>query len=118
MLCDSISAATPTWPAMMQELGFSTGLLNNGYATGSASLAVGAIIFIPFALKYGRRSMYLFSLVGQIAVMVWSAKMMTAGDLIGTNLFNCLLGALAEVIVQMTVAGMCTNPPVLKKCTR
>jgi MFS family permease len=104
-MCNSISAATPTWPAMMEELGFSIGLLNNGYATGSGALAVGAIMFIPFALKYGRRPMYLFSLVGQIAVMVWSAKMITAGDLIGTNLCNCLFGALAEVIVQMTVAG-------------
>lgn len=91
---------------MMQELGFSIGLVNNGYATGSGALAVGAIMFIPFALKYGRRPMYLFSLVGQIAAMIWSAEMMTAGDWIGTNLCNCLLGALAEVIVQMTVAGM------------
>lgn len=92
---------------MMEELGFSIELLNNGYATGSASLAVGALLFIPFALKFGRRPMYLLSLIGQIAVVVWSAKMQNAADLIMTNLFNCLLGALAEVIVQMTVAGMC-----------
>ncbi|XPS72338.1 hypothetical protein M3J09_004503 [Ascochyta lentis] len=83
-----ISAATPTWPAMMEELGFTIELLNNGYATGSASLAVGALIFIPFALKYGRRPIYLISLAAQIA------------------LFNCLIGALAEVIVQMTIADL------------
>lgn len=94
---------------MMQELGFSIGMLNNGYATGSAALAVGALIFIPFALKYGRRPMYLFSLIGQIAVMIWSAKMQNTADLILTNLFNCLLGALAEAIVQMTIAGMQTT---------
>lgn len=91
---------------MMEELGFTIELLNNGYATGSASLAVGAIIFIPFALKFGRRPMYLFSLIGQMGVMIWSAKMQSPADLILTNLFNCLLGALAEVIVQMTVAGL------------
>lgn len=108
-----ISAATPTWPAMMKELGFSIKLVNNGYATGSAALAVGAIMFIPFALKYGRRPMYLFSLIGQIAIMIWSAKTMTAGDLIGTNLCNALFGALAEVIVQMTVAGMYNFAPSL-----
>ncbi|KAJ4410522.1 hypothetical protein N0V91_002009 [Didymella pomorum] len=90
----------------MEELGFTVELLNNGYATGSAALAVGAILFIPFALKYGRRPMYLFSLIGQIAVMIWSAKMQNTADLILTNLFNCLLGALAEVIVQMTVADV------------
>ncbi len=91
---------------MMEELGFTIELLNNGYATGSAALAVGALLFIPFALKFGRRPMYLLSLIGQIAVMIWSAKMQNAADLIMTNLFNCLLGALAEVIVQMTVAGL------------
>jgi hypothetical protein len=94
----SISAATPTWPAMMEELGFTVELLNNGYATGSAALAVGAI---------------LFSLIGQIAVMIWSAKMQNTADLILTNLFNCLLGALAEVIVQMTVAGKYVLTPLL-----
>ncbi|KAJ4320802.1 hypothetical protein N0V94_003214 [Neodidymelliopsis sp. IMI 364377] len=103
-----ISAATPTWPSMMEELGFTIELLNNGYATGSAALAVGALIFIPFALKFGRRPIYLISLVGQIAVMIWSAKMQNSADLILTNLFNCLLGALAEVIVQMTIAGYIT----------
>lgn len=115
-ISNSISAATPTWPAMMEELGFTIGLLNNGYATGSAALAVGAIFFIPFALKYGRRPMYLFSLIGQIAVMIWSAKMQNTADLILTNLFNCLLGALAEVIVQMTVAGV--YPLTIRFCTR
>lgn len=89
----------------MKEFGFTIELLNKGYATGSASLAVGALLFIPFALKYGRRPMYLISLAGQIAVMIWSAKIQNSADLIMTNLFNCLLGALAEVIVQMTVAG-------------
>jgi MFS family permease len=98
---------------MMKELGFSIKIVNNGYAAGSAALAVGAIMFIPFALKYGRRPMYVFSLIGQIAVMVWSAKIMTAGDLIGTNICSALFGALAEVIVQMTVAGMYNFAPSL-----
>jgi MFS family permease len=91
---------------MMEELSFTIELLNNGYATGSAALAVGALIFIPFALKFGRRPIYLISLIGQIAVMIWSAKMQNSADLILTNLFNCLFGALAEVIVQMTIAGV------------
>ena len=89
----------------MKEFGFTIELLNYGYATGSASLAVGALLFIPFALKYGRRPIYLVSLAGQMTVMIWSAKMQNSADLIMTNLFNCLLGALAEVIVQMTIAG-------------
>lgn len=91
---------------MMQELGFSIGTLNNGYAAGSASLAVGALIFIPFALKFGRRSIYIVSIALQAAVMIWSARINNVADLILTNMCNCILGALAEVIIQMTVAGL------------
>lgn len=88
---------------MNAELGFSFKVLNDSYATGSAMLAVGALIFIPFALKYGRRPIYLLSLLGQLAVAIWGAKIKTTADLFGIQVFNCLLGALAEVIVQMTM---------------
>ncbi|KAF2853432.1 MFS general substrate transporter [Plenodomus tracheiphilus IPT5] len=101
-----ISAITPTWAPMNIELGFSYVALNNSYATGSGTLAIGALIFIPFALKYGRRPVYLFSLLGQFAVAIWAARMKTTADLYLTQAFNCLLGALAEVIVQMTIADV------------
>jgi MFS family permease len=91
---------------MTMELGFSLSALNNSYATGSATLAVGALLFIPFALKFGRRPIYLFSLAGQLAIAVWAAKMKTTADLFLIQAFNCLLGALAEVIVQMTIVDM------------
>jgi MFS family permease len=101
-----MSAITPTWAPMTMELGFDLATLNNSYATGSGTLAIGALIFIPFALKFGRRPIYLFSLAGQLAVAVWAANMKTTADLFLTQAFNCLLGALAEVIVQMTIADM------------
>jgi MFS family permease len=91
---------------MTSELGFTPADLNNSYATGSATLAIGALIFIPFALKYGRRPIYLLSLTGQIVVAIWAAKMTTVADLYLIQAFNCLLGALAEVIVQMTIADV------------
>ena len=37
---------------------------------------------------------------------VWQAKMKTVADLMLINLLTCLVGALAEVMVQMTVADM------------
>lgn len=91
---------------MSIELGYTFDALNNSYATGTAMLAVGALLFIPFALKYGRRPIYLLSLLGQFAIAIWAAKMTTNVDLFLTQAFNCLLGALAEVIVQMTIADV------------
>ena len=91
---------------MGTELHFSAATLNNTYAIGCATLALGAPMLIPFALKYGLRPVYVLSSVGQFAVMIWAARTMTAGDWWGVNALQCWLGALAEVMVQMTVADV------------
>lgn len=91
---------------MNEQLGFSYEILNDSYATGSATLCIGALIFIPVALKLGRRPIYLLSTLLQVAICIWFAKVQTVADLMLVNALSCLLGALAEVIVQMTVADM------------
>ena len=91
---------------MGTELNFSDATLNNTYAIGCATLAVGGPMLIPFALKYGLRPVYVISSVGQFCVMIWAAKTQTAGDWWGVNALQCWLGALAEVLVQMTVADV------------
>ncbi|KAJ5832496.1 major facilitator superfamily domain-containing protein [Penicillium riverlandense] len=103
---ERINAATPTWAPMHRQLGFSYAILQDSYAAGSATLCVGALLFIPIALKFGRRVVYLISLFLQFFVSIWSAKLETVADLVLVNAFNCLLGALAEAIVQMTIADV------------
>ncbi|KAH7177067.1 serine/threonine kinase 16 [Dactylonectria macrodidyma] len=106
MVAEFINAATPTWGPMHEQLGFSYEILNDSYAAGCASLAIGSLILIPFALKFGRRPLYLFSTVLQFTLSIWSAKMQTVADLMLINILQCLFGSLAEVIVQMTIADV------------
>ncbi|PLB51405.1 MFS general substrate transporter [Aspergillus steynii IBT 23096] len=101
-----INAATPTWGPMQEQLGFSDATLNNSYAIGCGMLAVGAFVLMPFALKFGRRPVYLVSTLLQFGISIWSAKLQTAVDLLLINAFSCFLGALFEVIVQLTVADV------------
>ncbi|KAJ9231286.1 hypothetical protein DTO169E5_8041 [Paecilomyces variotii] len=101
-----IDAATPTWSPMNEQLGFSYDILNDSYAIGCGTLAIGAFLLIPFALKFGRRPVYILSTAVQFAISIWSAKLQTVTDLMLVNVFSCLVGALAEVIVQMTVADV------------
>lgn len=101
-----IDAATPTWAPMNTQLGFSYSLLNDSYAIGCGTLAIGAFILIPFALKYGRRPIYILSTLAQFAISIWSAKLETVADLMLVNALSCGVGALSEVIVQMTVKDM------------
>lgn len=102
----SIDAATVTWGPMNEQLGFSYDILNDSYAAGCGTLCIGGVFLIPFALKFGRRPVYIISTVIQLAVSVWSAKLQTIVDLMLVNVFNCFIGALAEVMVQMSVADM------------
>lgn len=91
---------------MHEELGFSYNALNNSYAAGCGALAVGACVLIPFALKYGRRPVYIFSTAIQMGVSIWSARQQNVVDLMMVNIISCFVGALAEVVVQMTVADV------------
>ena len=75
-----VNATSPTWGPMGDELDFSSQTLTNTYAIGCATLALGAPMLIPFALKYGSRPVYLFSSVAQFAISIWAAKTVTAGD--------------------------------------
>ncbi|CAM1503168.1 Fc.00g079440.m01.CDS01 [Cosmosporella sp. VM-42] len=106
MVAEFINASTPTWGPMHEQLGFSYEILNDSYAAGCACLALGSVLLIPFALKFGRRPLYLFSTVLQFALSIWSAKMQTVADLMLINVLQCLFGSLAEVIVQMTIADV------------
>lgn len=98
--------ATVTWGPLNAELGFSFELLNDSYAAGCGSLCIGGVILIPFALKYGRRPVYVFSTIAQCAFCVWQARMQTVADLMSANILSSMVGALAEVLVQMTVADV------------
>ncbi|KAL1865757.1 hypothetical protein Plec18167_009299 [Paecilomyces lecythidis] len=91
---------------MNEQLGFSYDILNDSYAIGCGTLAIGAFLLIPFALKFGRRPVYILSTAVQFAISIWSARLQTVTDLMLVNVFSCLVGALAEVIVQMTVADV------------
>ena len=98
--------ATVTWGPMGSQLGFSNNVLNDSYAVGVGSLAFGAVILCPFALKYGRRPVYILSMAAQTGLSVWLARIQNVADLMLTNILTCAVGGLSEVLVQMTVADI------------
>ncbi|KAJ6072388.1 hypothetical protein N7467_010473 [Penicillium canescens] len=106
MVLALIDVATVTWGPVNLELGFSYAILNDSYAAGCGSLCIGGLFLVPFALKYGRRPIYIFSTAIQCGISIWSAKMQNVADLMLVNILSCIVGALAEVLVQMTVADV------------
>jgi MFS family permease len=106
MVFAQFNASSPTWGPMGDELSFSDAVLNDTWAIGCATLAIGSVTLIPFALKYGLRSIYILSTAATAGVMIWAARTKTAGDWWGVNILQCWLGSLAEVMVQITVADL------------
>ncbi|KAK4944136.1 hypothetical protein LTR10_016469 [Elasticomyces elasticus] len=101
-----LCVAVPLWQDFNEELGMSYAVLNDGYATNMATLSVGCIIFVPIALRLGRRPIYLITALVMLAGAIWQAKMYTVGDMIGSNAITGLAGAVNEAIFQVTVADL------------
>lgn len=95
--------SVPFWQNFNEELGMSYDALNNGYAANMAGLATGCIIFIPIALRIGRRPIYLITGLIMFASGIWQAMTYTVGDMVGMNAIAGIAGAVNEALFQVTV---------------
>jgi MFS family permease len=99
-----LTIAVPLWQDMNVQLGFTYPELNNSYGISAASMGLGCVVFTPFALRYGRRPVYIVTSLLMFICSIWSAKMKTVGDLYGTNFVMGLAGSVNEALYQMTVS--------------
>ncbi|KAF4592430.1 major facilitator superfamily transporter [Ophiocordyceps camponoti-floridani] len=90
------------WNQMLRDIRVSQLDLTNGGTVKLGGTAVGCIVFIPFAKKYGRRSAYIFSTALVAAGVWWSAYMKTTAEVYLTNFVIGLAGAVNQAAVQMS----------------
>lgn len=72
----------------------------------AGTLCIGCIIFVPFALRYGRRPVYVITWFVLTAVSVWSAKTQNIGDWMAVNAIGGAAAAVNETLYQLTVRYM------------
>jgi MFS family permease len=101
-----LTLSVPLWTPMNEELGFTYAQLNDSYGASAVALCFGCILFVPFALRYGRRPVYLASTTMMLVTAIWSARIETLGDLMGSNVLMGLSGAVNETLFQMTVSDL------------
>lgn len=97
----------------MVQLGISIDELTNAFAANCAGLAIGCLVFIPFALKYGRRPVYIVSVAVTWATAIWQALLRDFPNMLATQVISGMSGAVCDVLVQMTVRAA-TTPQVLE----
>ncbi len=100
-------AAIPAifWVLWVPEFDSNYSEMNTSLAIAYAGTSVGCVFFIPVAIKYGRRSVYIVSLTAMLVCTVWQAKMTTIVELYVSSLILGMANATNETIVQMTVGG-------------
>lgn len=90
---------------MAHEFGYSEMVLDISFASNSAAMAFGSLIFMPFAIVFGRRVVYVATCAIEFACMVWSACSGSAGSVIGSSVILGLAGSVNESLFQMTASG-------------
>lgn len=101
-----LNVASVLFGPLAVEIGLTYDDYNAAIASNYAGLAVGCIIFIPTVHKYGRRPIYLLSLVIQLAASIWGANLSSVGEYIAINVLAGFGGAISETLVQITIADL------------
>lgn len=107
----TLTVGVPVWTNINMELGISFDNLTNSFATNLAALSIGCWLFVPIALRYGRRPVYIVTSLILFGVSIWAAEMQSTGELFATQFLAGIAGAVNETLYQVTVRGTlkCTN---------
>lgn len=89
-----------------EDLGVTYDIYNESIAANYAGLAIGSIFFIPFVHRYGRRPLYLMSILVQLICCIWAAYMRTWGEMMANSFLGGLGGALSETIAMVTIGDL------------
>lgn len=91
------------WAQMRKDIGASYQEMANSLSFALVGLAVGCLVFIPFTIKYGRRSSFVLPTAVIAGTAWWAAYMKTAGELYTTALIFGLAGATSQTAIEMSV---------------
>ena len=102
-MVDRLSIQAIFWQLMVVDLKVTYAQLNRAMSVNFVGLAMGCVLFIPLAKKFGRRPVYIVSTALMLVTSFWLAKLRTLAELYAANFLQGLAGATNESIVQITV---------------
>ncbi|OOF91810.1 hypothetical protein ASPCADRAFT_399706 [Aspergillus carbonarius ITEM 5010] len=105
-MVDRLSIQAIFWQLMVVDLKVTYAQLNRAMSVNFVGLAMGCVLFIPLAKKFGRRPVYIVSTALMLVTSFWLAKLRTLAELYAANFLQGLAGATNESIVQITIADL------------
>ncbi|CAH0056011.1 unnamed protein product [Clonostachys solani] len=80
--------------------------LNGGSGTMLLFFGWGVLIWQPIAVTYGRRGVFLLSLLGTVAISAWTAHAPSYASWVSTRVLLGLVGAPIEVVPELVVTDL------------
>ncbi|KAF7592265.1 hypothetical protein BBP40_000467 [Aspergillus hancockii] len=106
MVFATLDVGTVTWPSLTAELGYEAEYLNASYAAGLAGLTIGCVFFIPVAVIFGRKPVYIFASTTMALVNVGQALFQTKAQYIALQVLAGLGGSVNDTLIQMTIVDL------------
>ncbi|EXJ88082.1 hypothetical protein A1O1_05010 [Capronia coronata CBS 617.96] len=88
------------------DSGLSVADLNAGTGYMFLFFGLGCIVFQPLALQYGKRPVFIFSMLATLAIQVWSAYCTTNGQWIANKILQGFVGSPIESLCEISVADL------------
>ncbi|KAK0122024.1 hypothetical protein ONS95_010289 [Cadophora gregata] len=76
------------------------------FSTTSVSAGVANLLWVPLAVKYGRRSVYTFSFLAFGLCCIWSARATSYSTLLASRIIASFFSGGAECVAPMTIADV------------
>ena len=91
---------------LSEESGLSLSTLNAGTGYLFLLAALGLLIWQPFALQYGKRPVYMISLLGMLATSVWGAFITTRSQWYARSVITGFFASPVEALPEASVADV------------
>ncbi|KAL8660849.1 MAG: hypothetical protein Q9202_006132 [Teloschistes flavicans] len=89
-----------------QATGLTLGDLNAGTGYMFLFFGWGCLVFQPLALQYGKRPVYLLSVLATMAIMIWVPYTKTNGQWIASKILQGFFGAPVESLCEISVTDL------------
>ncbi len=105
-----VAAAFGATPTVLTQISGSTGLTMNDLVVGVGytflTFGWGCLIFQPLALQYGKRPVYLISMLATVAIMPWTPYCSSKGQWIANKLLQAFFGAPVESLSEISLTEL------------
>lgn len=104
--CIPTAAIYSVLPNIEENTNITLDQLNNGTGYMFLFLGIGCLIFQPLALQFGKRPVYLFSILATAMICVWPPYTKSNGEWIASKILQGFVGSSMESLPEISMSDL------------